>query len=109
MTDMEAIKNLIKFISTNAKKDAQGKIRMDSPVIRRLVADDPDTALAVFDLYCKMAQKNPAYFQFAWIIAGAYQDEFDDDVLMITVRNSQNKSGSERMLTLDFKPADEKK
>jgi|GEM_PF-5612755 hypothetical protein len=91
MTDIEKIKNFIKYISANSKKNAQGKIRMDFTVIRKLVADDPDTAIAVVRLYCKMAKNDPAYSQFAWMVAGAYQNVFDDDVLMITVQQAQKK------------------
>jgi hypothetical protein len=93
MPDLEAIKNLITFISVNSKKDAQGKIRMDPAVIRKLVADDPDTAIETLGLYCKMAKKNQAFFEFAWLIAGAYQEEFDDDVLMLTVQRTQDQYG----------------
>lgn len=95
MTDSETIVNLIKYISAHSKEDNEGKIRIEPTVIHKihtLVADHPETALAVVGLYCKLAKNDPTYFEFAWIIAGAYQDEFDDDVLMITVQNAQNKS-----------------
>jgi hypothetical protein len=38
-----------------------------------------------------MAKNDPAYSQFAWMVAGAYQNVFDDDVLMITVQQAQKK------------------
>ena len=94
MTDIDAIKDFVKFISTHSKKDALGTISIDPGLIRNLVTDDPDTAVMVVELYCKMRDKDPDFIQFAGIIAGAYEDLFDDDVLMLTVQQAQNTSGS---------------
>jgi hypothetical protein len=48
-----------------------------------------------------MGKKDPMYFQLASVIARAYQDVFDDDVLMIIIKNAQNKSGSKPAPPLD--------
>ena len=94
LTDIDAIKNFIKFISVNSKKDAEGKIRIDPAVAHKLVADDPETAIAVVGVFCKMAENDPVKFQMARIIAAVYENEFDDDVLMLTVQHSQAKSAA---------------
>jgi hypothetical protein len=97
LTDIDAIKNFIKFISVNSKEDAEGKIRIDSTVTHKLVADDPETAVAVVGVFCKMAENDPVKFQMARIIAAVYEDEFDDDVLMLTVQHSKDKSAARHM------------
>jgi hypothetical protein len=73
-------------------------------VIRKLVANDPETSAAVVGLYCKMAKEDPMYFQLASIIAAAYNIEFDDDTLMVTVRQAQTPPGSKPMPPLGFQP-----
>ena len=50
MTDIDAIKDFVKFISTHSKKDALGRISIDPALIRNLVTDDPDTAVMVVEL-----------------------------------------------------------
>jgi hypothetical protein len=94
LTDIDAIKNFIKFISVNSKKDAEGKIRIDSTVTHKLVANDPETAIAVVGVFCKMGENDPVKFQLARIIAAVYEHEFDDDVLMLAVQHSQEKSAA---------------
>jgi len=104
MTDIDAIGDFVKFISTHSKKDAFGKISIDPALIRNLVTEDPDTAIMVVELYCKMRKKDPDFIQFAWIIAGAYEHLFDDDVLMLTVQQAQNADGSKPVPRPDSEP-----
>ncbi len=104
MTDIDAVRDFIKFISTHSEKDALGTISIDPALIRNLVNGDPDTAILVVELYCKMRKNDPDSTQFAWIIARTYEDLFDDDVLMLTVQKAQNTPGPKPLPRPDSGP-----
>lgn len=91
MANSDKVSNFIARISEKAKRIGGGKVEIDSTFIRKLVAEDPETAAAVVWGYCQMARNNPVFFQMALLVATAYLVEFDDDSLVLEVNQEMGQ------------------
>lgn len=77
---------------------SEGNIAVDFSALCRLVSKNQETAARVIELFCIMAQRNPAYFQGALSVASAYRIEFSDSSLVAMVQNQARAAGAEEWL-----------
>jgi len=97
---MKSIKSVERFINRivdSRESLGGGKARIDSKVVRKIVAGDPESASIAVKNYCQT--KN---FQMALLIAGAYQVEFADDTLMELVKQAMEKAGEKGLAGLQI-------
>ena len=90
MSNTEKVLNFIDRIREHAS-NANGKSQVDFEFVRRIVADDPETAAAAVMARCWLAERNhqPALLQLALITAAAYEAEFKDDSLVLFVKEAE--------------------
>jgi len=94
----EAIEKFSERMDACMKRIGGGKVVTDSVAIRALVHQEPETAARVAEIYCLMAQSNPAYFQGALLLATAYYIEFNNPSLMQMVYEQAKAAGAEDWL-----------
>jgi len=94
----EAVEKFVKQLNEIIHRIGGGKVAVDSTALRKIVHEDRETAARVVEIYCAMAQSNPALFQGALLIAAAYQVEFGDTSLMKMVQDQAKTAGAEEWL-----------
>src|SRR6266480_1271822 len=75
-----------------------GKVGIDSTCVRELVRANPEVAHHYVELQCFMAQRQPGHLQPAFLIAVAFQIEFQDDVLIKMVMERTHSLDAEEYL-----------
>lgn len=96
--DEESIKEFIERMNECGTRIEEGKIAVDLPALCSLVGENGGTAVQVTELFCMMAETNPAYYQGALSIASAYQMVFDDSSLVEMVQNQAKAACVEEWL-----------
>lgn len=91
----DELKEFDKGFHSSLKRLGDGKVAIDSNLVRQLVRQYPKAASRYVEMHCVMAQSQPGYLQPALIVAGAYQIEFNDDCLMEMVTSKADKLGAE--------------
>jgi hypothetical protein len=94
----ESVKEFIERMNECGTRISEGRIAVDLAALCRLVSKNRDSASQVIELFCIMAESNPAYFQGALSIASAYQIEFNDSSFAKMVREKTKAAGAEEWL-----------
>lgn len=94
----EAVEKFGKCLNEIMHRIGGGKVGVNTTALRKLVHEDRGTAVRVVEIYCAMAQSNPALFQGALLIAAAYQVEFKDTSLVEMVQDQAKTAGAEEWL-----------
>lgn len=94
----ESTKKFIEQMNRCGTRIEEGKIAVDLTALCSLVSKNRETAAHVINLFCMMAQSNPAYFQGALSIASAYQIEFRDPAFVKMVQDKAKAAGVEDWL-----------
>lgn len=94
----KAVEKFVKRLHEIIHRIGGGRIAIDSTALNKIVRKDRETAARVVEIYCGMAQSNPAYFQGALLIAAAYQVEFKDYSLLKMVQEQVEAAGAEEWL-----------
>lgn len=94
----ESIKEFVEYMNECGTRLEEGKIAVNIAALCRLVRKNRETAGQVIELFCMMADTNPAYFQGALSIASAYQSEFNDPSLVRMVEDQARAAGVEGWL-----------
>lgn len=94
----ELITEFVEQMNLCGTRISEGSITVDFPALCRLVSKNQKTAMHVIELFCIMAQRNPAYFQGALSVASAYRIEFNDSSLVAMVQNQAVAAGAEEWL-----------
>lgn len=93
-----SIKEFIERMNECGTRIEEGRIAVNLTALCNLVKENRETAAHVIELFCMMAQSNPAYFQGALSIASAYHIEFRDPSLAKMVRKKARNAGAEDWL-----------
>lgn len=94
----ESIKEFVEYMNECGTRIEEGKIAVNIAALSRLVRENRETAGQVIELFCMMAETNPAYFQGALSIASAYQMVFGDPSLVEMVENQARAACVEKWL-----------
>jgi len=70
------------------------RVGVDSTCLRKLVRENQEIVWRFVELYCVMAQSQPGYLQTVFIVATAYQIEFQDDTLVKMVMEQVDALGA---------------
>jgi len=94
----ESIKEFVEYMNECGTRIEEGKIAVNIAALCRLVRENRETAGQVIELFCMMADTNPAYFQGALSIASAYRMVFGDPSLVEMVENQARAARVEKWL-----------
>ena len=84
-------------LSACQRRIGGGKIVMDSTAVRKAIRAHKNAARRYVEIHCAMASSQPGYLQPAYLVATAYQVEFEDDSLasMVAERAKALNAGDE--------------
>jgi hypothetical protein len=72
-------------VRASQRRIGGGRVAMDSTALRKAIRSHREAACRYVEIHCAMAASQPGYLQPAFVVATAYQVEFNDDSLVSMV------------------------